>query len=357
MPGARWAQATNGKRPEVSRPTWILALLLAIAALLAALAVRSRGRTADVVVLKLAHGLDTAHPVHQAMVFLAERAAQKSDGKLVIQIFPSEQLGSERVLIEQTQMGLIDMTKSSAAALEQFVPELAVFGMPYLFRDSEHYWATLDGAIGRELLAAGAERGLIGLCYFDAGSRSFYTKNRPIRSPDDLAGLKIRVQESNTAKRMVEQLGGSPTSMAWGELYTALQQGVVDGAENNPPSFLSSRHCEVCKYYSLDEHTQVPDMLVISRWTWQRLSPRHRRILQEAADEASQYQRRLWARKTAEALEQARRAGVEIIHPDKGPFVECVGPMLQAEAGSPVGRWIERIRAGAVGLADRPDRE
>ena len=139
-------------------------------------------------------------------------------------------------------------------------------------------------------------------------------------------------------------------------MYTAPQQGVVDGAENNPPSFLSSRHCEVCKYYSLDEHTQVPDVLVISRWTWQRLAPRQRQILQQAADEASEYQRRLWARKTDEALEEVRRSGVEIIRPDKGPFVERVGPMLQAQAGSPVGRWIERIRAEPTGRTVPPTR-
>jgi tripartite ATP-independent transporter DctP family solute receptor len=330
----------NGK----GRPGVTLLVLTAALAGLAAMTFRARSRTADVVVLKLAHGLDTTHPVHQGMAFMAERIAERSAGTLVVQIFPSEQLGSERVLIEQTQMGLIDMTKSSAAALEQFVPRMAVFSVPYIFRDDEHYWSVLRDELGRELLAAGEDQGLVGLCYFDAGSRSFYTKSRPIRTPDDLAGMKIRVQESHTARQMVEQLGGSPTTMAWGELYTSLQQGVVDGAENNPPSFYTSRHYEVCKYYALDEHTQVPDVLLMSSLVWRDLSEEHRRIVQEAADEASEYQRKLWAEKTEEALRAVEAAGVEVLRPDKTPFVEKVRPMHESYRGTAVGQLLERIR-------------
>jgi tripartite ATP-independent transporter DctP family solute receptor len=157
------------------------------------------------------------------------------------------------------------MTKTSAAPMEGFVPEMAIFGIPYVFRDNDHCWRVLESEIGRQLLAAGQSVGLHGLCYYDAGSRSFYTIDRPILVPDDLRGLKIRVQQSKTAMDMVEALGGSPTPIPWGELYTALQQRMVDGAENNPPSFHSNRHFEVCKHLSLDEHTIVPDILVSAR--------------------------------------------------------------------------------------------
>ena len=187
-------------------------------------------------------------------------------------IYPSGQLGAERELIELLQIGSLAMTKVSTAPLESFVPEMKIFGIPYVFRDAEHRWKVLNGSIGKQLLLAGEPFFLRGMCYYDAGSRSFYSMDKPIKSPADLEGLKIRVMKSITAVNMVQALGGSPTPIPWGELYTALQQGVVDGAENNPPSFFFSRHYEVCKYYSLDEHTAVPDILLMSTVIWYRLT-------------------------------------------------------------------------------------
>jgi TRAP-type C4-dicarboxylate transport system substrate-binding protein len=167
------------------------------------------------------------------------------------------------------------------------------------------------------------------LCFFDAGSRSFYTKDKPIFQPSDLEGLKIRTQESPTSMKMVEALGGSPTPISWGELYSALQQGVVDGAENNPPSFYLSRHYEVCKYYSLDEHTSVPDILLISTKTWKDLTPEHQVILQEAANQALQMQKVLWKESSNHALEQVKKAGIEILYPDKKLFSEKIEPLYE----------------------------
>ena len=319
---------------------------LAVATLsLAALTFSARQQTADRMVLKLAHGLDTTHPVHIAMEFMAERLREKSRETMTIEIFPSEQLGSERECIEQVQLGSIDMTKASTAATEQFVPETGVFSLPYLFRDEHHYWGVLNGEIGREILDAGRHVGLHGLTYFDAGARSFYTKQRPIQGPSDLQGMKIRVQQSQTAMTLIETLGGAPTPIPWGELYTALQQGVVDGAENNPPSFYTSRHYEVCKYYSLDEHTLVPDILVISDVVWNNLSPDQQRHLAEAAAEASVYQRKIWAEQSAQALEALEQAGVEIIHPDKIPFADAVASMLSEQEHPAVSNLVERIQA------------
>jgi TRAP-type C4-dicarboxylate transport system substrate-binding protein len=169
---------------------------------------------------------------------------------------------------------------------------------------------------------AGEEYWLRGLTYYDAGQRSFYTKDRPIETPEDLEGLKIRVMESQMSVNMVNQLGGSPTPISWGELYTALQQGVVDGAENNPPSFYSSRHYEVAKYYSLDEHTMLPDLLIMSTHQWNNLSEQEQEWVQQSADSSAVYQREIWAKAEEEALEIAREAGVEINYPDKEPFIE-----------------------------------
>jgi tripartite ATP-independent transporter DctP family solute receptor len=300
----------------------------------------------DTTVIKLAHGLDVTHPVHRAMVYMADQVAERSDGHMRIDIYPSEQLGSERECVELIQIGSIAMTKVSAAVVESFIPAFRVFNLPYVFADRDHMFQVLEGTIGRELLLQGESSKLRGLCYFDAGSRSFYTRERPVLSPSDLEGLKIRTQESATAMRMVRALGGSATPISWGEIYTALQQGVVDGAENNPPSFHLSRHYEVCRYYSLDEHTFVPDVLMIGTVSWNRLAPEEQEILQRAALDAAEHQKVIWQEASDEALAAVAEAGVEILHPDKGPFAEAVAPLIEEYRSEPeVYRWIERIRA------------
>jgi len=299
----------------------------------------------DKVVLKLAHTLDMTHPVHKAMVFWGERLAEESQGEITLEIFPNGQLGSERECIEQVQLGIIDITKTSTAPLEGFVPKMGVFSVPYVFRDSGHYWKVLNGEIGQEVKSAGVKVKLYGLTFYDSGSRSFYTTKRPVHSPADLKGLKIRVQQSNTAMEMVKAMEGAPITMAWGELYTSLQQGVVDGAENNPPSFETSRHYEVCKYYSIDEHSRVPDIVLITADFWDKLSPEQQKIIQRTADESSVYQRKLWAKKTEESLGIVEQAGVEIIYPDKKPFIESVKNMHASYDGTEVGDILNRIKS------------
>ena len=272
--------------------------------------------------LKLAHGLNVDHPVHKGMEYMAQKLEEKSGGKMTIELYPSQQLGTERQCLELLQIGSLSMTKVSAAVMENFNPNIQALSLPYIFRDREHAFRVLDGEIGKELHVQSGKYWLRGLTYFDAGYRSFYTKERPVETPADLDGLKIRVQESVTAMNLVRSLGGAPTPISWGELYTALQQGVVDGAENNPPSFLTSRHYEICKYYSLNEHTAIPDILVISTIAWNRLSEKEQQWLQEAADEATIYQRKLWAEAEQEALDEVQKAGVEIIRPDKSLFAK-----------------------------------
>jgi tripartite ATP-independent transporter DctP family solute receptor len=300
----------------------------------------------DQTVIKLGHALDTSHPVHQAMAFMADRVAELSDGTMRIDIYPSQQLCSERECMELLQIGSLGMTKVSTAAMENFVPSFQVLNLPYLFRDEEHQYRVLESELGREMLAEGEPRRLLGLTYYDAGSRSFYTKDRPIETPGDLAGKKIRVMESATSMRMVRALGGSPTPIAWGELYTALQQGVVDGAENNPPSFYTSRHYEVARYYSLDEHTTIPDVVVVSTVIWNTLTPQEQQWLRQAAEESAVLQRELWRESSAEALRAVEAAGVTIIRPDKEPFAAQVTEMLEAYRSQPeLYSLIQQIRA------------
>jgi tripartite ATP-independent transporter DctP family solute receptor len=302
----------------------------------------------DVTVIKLAHGLDTQHPVHHGMVRFAELLAEKSGGTMRVDLYSSGQLGGERECIELVQLGGLGMTKTSSSVLEAFAPEFKVFGIPYVFRDAAHQRAVLDGPIGREILEAPQPRYVRGVCYYDAGSRSFYTKSRPVHTPADLKGLKIRVQESPMAFAMVRAFGGSATPISWGELYTALQQGVVDGAENNPPSFHLSRHYEVCRYYTLNEHTSVPDVMIINVHLWRRLSPQQREWLQAAADESAVYQRQLWDKANAASLAAVTAAGVEIIRPDKSVFAAGVQGMRDAFARDPILGPLSR-RIGEVG--------
>lgn len=280
--------------------------------------------------LKLAHGLDPSHPVHEAMVFMADRCKEISDGNMTIDIYPSGQLGSEQQCVELLQIGSLAITKVSAAVMESFTEEFKVLGLPYVFRSREHSFSVLDGEIGDELLLSTEPFWIRGLCFYDAGSRSFYTIDTPINTPDDLDGLKIRVMKSITAMEMVKAQGGSPTPISWGELYTALQSGVVDGAENNPPSFYTSHHYEVCKYYSLNEHTMVPDVLIISQKVWNKLTDQEKMWLQQAADESVEVERKLWAESEEESLRIVQEAGVIINYPEKEPFAAKVEELLES---------------------------
>ncbi len=297
-------------------------------------------------VLRLAHGLDMTHPVHKGMEFMATDLEKRSNGQMKITIYPSGQLGAERECLELLQIGSLDMTKVSASVMENFAPDYQVLSLPYIFRDREHSYTVLDGEVGRQLLEEGEKYRLKGLCFYDAGSRSFYTKDRPIMAPEDLHGLKIRVQKSKTAVEMIEHLGGSPTPIPWGELYTALQQGVVDGAENNPPSFFFSRHYEVCKYYTINEHSSVPDVLIIGTSTWSKLNDQEKEWLRAAALESATFQRELWQKSEMECLEAVKKEGVEVIYPPKKPFSEKVTSMYeQYEAQPRLADIIRRIRA------------
>ncbi|MGB5166340.1 MAG: TRAP transporter substrate-binding protein [Woeseiaceae bacterium] len=296
-------------------------------------------------VLTLAHGLDEGHTVHKAMLLMGERLQEYSDGRMRIAIYSGGQLGSERETLELLQIGSLAMTKVSASPLEGFVPTLKLFSIPYIFKDRDHHLRVLDSEIGAQLLDSLQVARLQGLGYYDAGSRSFYTNKRSVNTPADLEGLKIRVMKSQTSVRMVAELGGSPTPISLGEIYTALQQGVVDGAENNPPTFHRMRHYEAASFFSLDEHTFVPDVLLMSKRVWDELSAEEQGWLMRAVRESVTYQRELWQAETEQSLAAVKAAGVTVTYPDKAPFRAAVEPMKAAYAGTETGKLLDAIKS------------
>ncbi|MEM0991855.1 MAG: TRAP transporter substrate-binding protein [Bacteroidota bacterium] len=294
----------------------------------------------------LAHTLPTSHPVHQGIEVFAAELAKQSEGQLTVKIFPDAQLGTEREVLELLQIGSIAMTKVSAATMSNFAPEYEVMGVPYLFRDKAHLFRVLEGEIGESILAAGSEYLLRGLCFYDAGSRSFYTKDQQIKTPEDLKGLKIRVMNHKMSVDMVNEMGGSATPMAYGELYTALQQGVVDGAENNPPSFITSGHYEVCKYYTLDEHSLIPDVLVIGTKYWDTLTEEEQTWMRAAAKVSVAAQKRFWNENVTECMEKIAAAKIEVFRPEKSLFAEKSKAVLEAFKQDPkMSALVEQIQS------------
>ncbi|AXF62089.1 TRAP transporter substrate-binding protein [Leclercia sp. W6] len=282
---------------------------------------------ADKVTLKLAHNLERSHVVHRAFEAMAKDVKTLSDGTMTIRIYPSSQMGNARETMELLQNGALDMTKGSASDLESFDNIYAIYNLPFLFRDQAHFNTVVFGDIGKEIMASTKERGFFALSAYVAGTRSFYAK-KPITKPDDLKGLKIRVQPSPTTIKMIELMGGSPTPVSFGEVYTAMQQGVVDGAENNVPSWVQTRHIEIAKVFSEDEHASIPDFLVIATKTWDALTPAQQQILATAASNSKVYQQKLWDEIDAQTRAQAKAMGGEIIKVDKAPFRAAVQPLF-----------------------------
>jgi len=317
--------------------------VLGVALLLLATLIVFEARKDKQTTLKLAHSLNSDHPVHLALVKMAERLDELSDGSMKLDIYLNGQLGSERELIEMLQIGSVSMTKVSAISLEGFTEEMRVFSVPYLFNDRQHYWDVLNSDIGKHLLNQLRKVHLQGLGYYDAGSRSFYMTDKLVEHPRDLISKKVRVLPSRTSIEMVQALGGSATPIAWGELYTALQQGVVDGAENNPPSYYLSKHYETAKYYTLDEHTSVPDILLMSRSVYDALSTQQRLWLDIAIKDSIKYQRELWLQAERDALVALKNEGVQIIKPNKAPFKAAVKNIQSEFLNGPLAELIIKI--------------
>jgi tripartite ATP-independent transporter DctP family solute receptor len=268
------------------------------------------------------------YPTVQALFAIDRILAERTGGEMRVRVYSGGQLGSEEDTLEITIFGGIDMNRVNLAPLNSIVPETIVLALPFLFRDTEHLRQAVDGAPGRKVLDALSPHGLKGLCYYDSGGRSFYNTKRPIHTPSDLRGMKIRVQNSDIYVAMVQALGANPTPMPYGEVYQALVQGVVDGAENNWPSYESSRHFEVARHYSLTRHVLAPEVLVASERTWQKLDERQQHHLQAAAYESVSIMRDLWDRRVNDARRRMLQSGIEVVEDvDHDAFVELMLPV------------------------------
>ncbi len=276
----------------------------------------------DPIVLRLAENHQQDYPTTQGDYEFARLVEERTNGRIKVEDYHSSQLGEERAVIEQVQFGAIDFTRVSISPLAAFSPDLNALQMPYLYRDSDHMWKVLKGEIGDEMLASVESDGFVGLAWYDSGARSFYNSVRPINSVADLAGLKIRVQESELMIGLVEALGAVATPMPFGEVYSGLQTGVIDGAENNWPSYFSTSHYEVAKYYTLDQHTKVPEILIASKIAMDRLSEEDQKIIRQAAKDSIDFQIQAWADFVAVAEKAIRENGNEISELSPEAYVE-----------------------------------
>ncbi len=304
------------------------------------------GGSGDKVVLRYAENQVKDYPTTQAALKFAELVKEKTNGRITVEVYDSGQLGDEKSVIEQIQFGGIDMARVSLSPLSEFAKQLNVLQLPYLYRDSEHMWKVLEGPIGDKLLGSVQDAGLVGLSWYDAGARNFYNSRREIKSLKDMQGLKIRVQESSMMMDMVKALGASPTPMAYGEVYSALQTNVIDGAENNWPSYESTSHYEVAKYFVLDEHNRVPEPQIISKQTWDKLSADDQKIIRECALESAKYERQLWAEREKSSEKKVREGGAVITQLSaeaRQAFVDAVQPLYQ-KYGADYQDLIQQIR-------------
>ena len=276
------------------------------------------------------------YPTVEGVKAMAAEVREKSGGRICIEVFPSSQLGEEKDTIEQTQFGVIDMVRASFGSFNDIVPVTQLLSLPYLFRSEDHLHSVLDGPIGEEIGGAFEERDLVALAYYDGGARSFYNSQKPIASIEDLKGMKFRVMQNDVFVDMMAALGANATPMPYGEVYSAIQTGVIDGAENNYPSYDSSGHAEVAKYYTLDQHLMVPELVAISKLSWDKLSPEDQAILREAARNSATVQRQLWAEQEKASEEKVVAAGAEIIKDiDKTPFIEAMAPVYEKYVTTP----------------------
>ena len=286
----------------------------------------------NVIILKAADDHKDGYSTVEGLKLMAKLVEKWTDGRIKIEVYPGAVLGSEKETIEQTQMGVIDINRVSISPIVSVYPKMAVFALPYIFASRDHMWKVLHSDIGKGMLSEIQKVGFLGLAYMDSGARSFYTVKKPVLSPADLKGLKIRTQKSPVMMDMVSAMGGKPVPMAFEEVYSALQTGVIDGAENNPPSYYETSHYEVAKYYSLDQHAMVPEIVIISARTWKKLSDADKNAIRVAAIKAEELQRKLWLKDEKEAMEKVKEAGCKIYTPEKKPFMDAVAPVYKKYA-------------------------
>jgi len=293
------------------------AVLLALAA--AAAAQATEFRSSDI------HPDD--YPTVLAVRHMGETLAKATNGKHTIKVFAKSALGSEKDTIEQTKLGALALTRVNVAPMNNICPATMVPTMPFLFRSTEHMRKVLDGAIGDEILKSCEEQGFVGLAFYDSGARSIYSVKKPVKTLADTKGMKIRVQQSDLWVALMEAMGANATPMPFGEVYTALKTGLVDAAENNYPSYESTRHFEVAKYYNKTEHSMAPEILLFSKKTWDTLTPADQQAIRAAAKESVGYMRKLWDEREAKSLALVKAGGAQIVDVDTASFRVAMKPV------------------------------
>lgn len=286
--------------------------------------------TENPMVLTLAHGLSETHTVHIAMTEFAEKVEERTNGRIQVKIFPNGQLGSENENMEQLMAGVISMTKVSAPGLATYNEAYHTFGLPYVFDDTQDFYHVMDSDQMQDFFLSTGEDGFVTLTYYTSGARSFYTKDKAIRTPADLKGLKIRVQDMKSQTDMMKALGGIPVAMAYGDVYTSLQTGIIDGTENNETALTTGKHGEICKVYSTDQHAMIPDVMVMSAKVWRGISPEDQQIILEAAHESTESHKIAWDSAIDEAIEEAKaQMNVTFVDDvDKEAFREATSGMV-----------------------------
>jgi tripartite ATP-independent transporter DctP family solute receptor len=285
------------------------------------------------------------YPTVQALRYMGALIAERTGGRHAVKVFHSRQLGEEKETIEQTRVGAIDLNRTNVALIGNFVPAMNVLAMPFLFRSIEHMQKVLDGPIGSEILGSFEPYGFVGLAFYDSGARSIYNSVRPVRSLADLKGLRIRVQQSELMSAMIRSLGAEPVELPYGQVLTGLATHLIDGAENNWPSFVTTDHYKHAGYYTLTEHTMSPEVLVISLKAWRSLSAEDQQIFRESAQRSSRFMREKWRDLEEQSQRKAIAAGVTIVRDiDRKPFEDAMAAIYAKAAQDPAAALIERIR-------------
>jgi tripartite ATP-independent transporter DctP family solute receptor len=286
------------------------------------------------------------YPTVQALMFMARLVEERTAGRHRIRVFHSRQLGEEKDTIEQTRVGAIDLNRTNVAPIGSLIPAANVLALPFLFRSFDHLRKVLDHAIGDEILASSQRHGFVSLTFYDSGSRSIYNSVRPIRTLADLKGLRIRVQQSEVMVEMIKALGAEPIELPYGQVSTGLSTRLIDGAENNWPSYVTTNHYKLAPYYTLTEHTMAPEVLVVSPRAWESLSAEDQDIFRDAARKSSAYMRELWHGLEERSRQQARAAGNTIISEfDRRPFEQAMNTIYAKTVTDPgLRQLVERIR-------------
>ena len=331
-----------------NRKKWILASIIAVVLFVIIIFFVTRKKeTVPEYVFTYAENQTEDYPTTLGALKFAELVEERTGGRIRIQVKAEGVMGSESEVIRQMQYGGIDFARISIAQLSDFIPQMNVLQLPYLYKDSSHMWRVLDGEIGERFLEYSEEYDLIGLSWYDAGARNLYCSDKPIWTLEDIQGLRIRVQEATIMSEMITALGAIPVQIPYDQVYAALERKQVDGAENNWPSYETMQHYEVAGYYTVDEHIRIPEIQICAKHTWEQLSENDRQIILECARQSALYERQLWTEREGQARENALKNGAQEIYLDteeKEKFKEAMMPVYE-QFYADYGQDIEEILA------------